>query len=604
MGRYENSLKCVEIRRLLDTRNYKKAASILETMDVDKIKSITDLNAFADVYRKTGQYDLAEEILLRVYEKSPTYRVIYKLVTVSIKRGNLEAAEAYFKDYLEVAPETVEKYILRYRMDKVKHSSYETRIESLEQIKRIEYIEEWAYELAKLYHKAGMSAKCVAECDDIILWFSEGVIVEKAKMLRAYYVEGADILTRPLKVRDQLKKAQKSSSGLKMDTLDLSRQIQQLAESERQIKVARELQHDLEKTTNIQMAIQRDLEQTSMEQGEEEQQYYETEDENQPWLYGENNMYEQAPPMDEYQEHNYEDGTFYEAPVQEIENNHEEYVYSEQVEESPYSEAETKIQEDVQIASSMEPMGNIETEVDTKETELYEERNIAAYVQSCEEEAEKENQQKDGQQETMATQQSILEEDRLEKERALLESQETKRLEIEKIRAEKQILEQKRSESSLIIGGIDVSIFFADYAEDPNIRVQIVTLLQQLEADEACSHFLITADNIEDATAFSKSLAKALLKIGRIKSSKLAKINGNKLNRMDLVSKQNKLVDTTVVIEEANEMYVPTVKNVIELIEIMAQKVVVVLEGTDYDIDILLTENCILRDYFKYMIRL
>lgn len=597
MGRYENSLKCVEIRRLLDTRNYKKAAVILETMDVDKIKSITDLNAFADVYRKTGQYDLAEEILLRVYEKSPTYRVIYKLVTVSIKRGNLEAAEAYFKDYLEVAPETVEKYILRYRMDKVKHSSYETRIESLEQIKRIEYIEEWAYELAKLYHKAGMSAKCVAECDDIILWFSEGVIVEKAKMLRAYYVEGADILSRPLKVRDQLKKAQNNNSGLKMNTLDLSRQIEQLAESERQVKVARELQRDLEKTTNIQLAMQRDLEQTQQIQAEENtQEYYEV-DEGQPIMYGEDDVYEQIPVTNysDLEGQVYEEDTTAYVPPYEVET--EEDFGSNQeynMEEQKYMAEQQYIEEQQEIEGALrndeqESMESIEGNI---------EENIEApYLEGTGGSLEQEH--LEGIERNVETEQ-----EHLENERRLLERQETRRVEIEKIRAERQALLQQRLDSELVVGGVDVSIFFADYTNDSNIRVQIVTMLERLEADQECSHFLITAASIEDATAFSKCLAKALLKIGRIKSSKLAKINGIKLNRMDLVSKESKLMDTTVVIEQANEMYVPTVKNLIELIEIMAEKVVVVLEGTEYDIDILLTENCMLRDYFKYIIRL
>lgn len=188
MEKYDYIVKSSEIRKLVEKRMYQKALQILETMDVRKVKVLSDLSVFAEVYMQTGHYDEAEDILLRLRDKSASRRIIYQLIKLAIKRKNIEDAEAYYEEFVEAAPRDADKFILRYRIDKMEGKDYPTLIASLEELKEHDYTEKWAYELAKLYHKAGMADRCINECSDIILWFGEGVVVEKAKMLREHYL--------------------------------------------------------------------------------------------------------------------------------------------------------------------------------------------------------------------------------------------------------------------------------------------------------------------------------------------------------------------------------------------------------------------------------
>lgn len=188
MEKYDYIVKSSEIRKLVEKRMYQKALQIIETMDVRKIKVLSDLSVFAEVYMQTEHYDEAEDILLRLREKSASRRIIYQLIKLAIKRKNIEDAEDYYAEFVEAAPRDADKFILRYRIDKMEGKDYPTLIASLQELKEYDYTEKWAYELAKIYHKAGMVDRCINECSDIILWFGEGVVVEKARMLREHYL--------------------------------------------------------------------------------------------------------------------------------------------------------------------------------------------------------------------------------------------------------------------------------------------------------------------------------------------------------------------------------------------------------------------------------
>lgn len=192
MDKYENIVKLEEIRKLVDDNQYIKAIKVLDSMDINRIKSLTDLSIIADVFIQNERYDDATKVLYKMYDKTKARRILYQLVEVSIKRGYIEEAEENLDKYIKAAPSDSYRYIFRYCIDKRKGEPFEILIHSLEQLKEYEYIEKWAYELAKLYHKAGMKDKCIRECSDIVLWFGEGLYVEKAKLLKAYYVGEID----------------------------------------------------------------------------------------------------------------------------------------------------------------------------------------------------------------------------------------------------------------------------------------------------------------------------------------------------------------------------------------------------------------------------
>lgn len=186
MGRYEVTIKVAQIQRLVEERKYKKAAAVLATLDVRQIRSRADLHTFAEVYMKTEQFDAAKAIYLRLYKRNRTRRIIYRLIYLAIRTNELEEAESFYQEFLELSNSTRDNLILRYRIDKAKGVPIGQLIDTLEKLKEEEYIEEWAYELAKLYQRAGRDEDCRQECQDIKLWFGEGEIVERADMLLEY----------------------------------------------------------------------------------------------------------------------------------------------------------------------------------------------------------------------------------------------------------------------------------------------------------------------------------------------------------------------------------------------------------------------------------
>ncbi len=187
MGKYENTLKYIQLRKLVEEKDYIKALELAEELDQNRIRDISELRVIADVYRKNKQYEKAKGIYGVVYNEMPTRRNLFMYILLCIKSNSLNEAESLYQEYLTRDKYSVDKYILRYRIDKAVKAGRDVIIKDLEDIKREEYMEDWGYELAKQYHKAGMAEQCVKECYDLILWFSEGEIVEKAKLLKMHY---------------------------------------------------------------------------------------------------------------------------------------------------------------------------------------------------------------------------------------------------------------------------------------------------------------------------------------------------------------------------------------------------------------------------------
>lgn len=188
MGKYENTLKQVQLRNLLSEKKYDKALVMAEEMLADnKITDISELKLFADIYRKCGKYNEAKELYYNIYEEIHTRRILYSLISLCIKSKSVDEAKELYNDYIKKDKTSIDRYILKYRIDKASKADRSIIIEDLEQIKKCEYIEEWAYELAKQYHKAGRIEECIEECRQIIIWFSDGEIAERAKLLKMHH---------------------------------------------------------------------------------------------------------------------------------------------------------------------------------------------------------------------------------------------------------------------------------------------------------------------------------------------------------------------------------------------------------------------------------
>ena len=188
MDKYEYKLKLDQMKSLTAEGNYDEAAEIADTINWHKIKNVNALMKAGEIYEKTGRYEESRDILLMAYDRSPIGRmIIYHLAEVAIKMGNYDEAKDYYQEFVEIAPHDNLKYVLKYEICKAQGSDIKTLIAILEELKDQEYCEEWAYELACLYHRAGMSEKCIEACDELILWFGDGPYVEKALELKMLY---------------------------------------------------------------------------------------------------------------------------------------------------------------------------------------------------------------------------------------------------------------------------------------------------------------------------------------------------------------------------------------------------------------------------------
>jgi hypothetical protein len=229
LDKYEYKLRAEEIRELVKEKRYQEALPIVENIDWNRVRGASMLTIASEVYKANGKFEQSREILLLAYERHPGKRsIIFSLCELCLKMGDFIAAIKYYKEFVKVATRDSRRYILQYKIYESQDVSLEERIAVLEEYKRHDYRERWAYELAYLYHRQGLPTKCVEECDELIVWFGEGKYVKKAMELK--------MLHQPLTLVQQEKYkriTQNNQSGvvssqtdeldIKVKTMDMSK---------------------------------------------------------------------------------------------------------------------------------------------------------------------------------------------------------------------------------------------------------------------------------------------------------------------------------------------------------------------------------------------
>ena len=189
MDKNEYRAKLEEIGQLVDRQDYKGALKIVDTIDWRRVRSARTLCMVGEIYEANKRYEDSRKLLLLAHQRAPIGKtVLYRLVELSIKMGEFDEALNYYKKFVEISPNDNSRYILKYKIYRARRSPIEDQIAVLQEYKSREYTERWAYELARLYAKAGMKESCVEECDDLILWFSEGKYVTKAMELKMRFM--------------------------------------------------------------------------------------------------------------------------------------------------------------------------------------------------------------------------------------------------------------------------------------------------------------------------------------------------------------------------------------------------------------------------------
>lgn len=223
MDKHEYRVKTEQMLEYMEKKQYKKAMEIADTIDWHRVKSLSMLSTVSEIYECNGENQKSRDILFIAYDRSPGSRkIVYRLGTLAIKIDDLQEAMDCYEEFLSIAPKDPNQYILKYKILKAENAPLEEQIEALVDFKKMEYVEKWAYELAKLYNAAGMIPECLEECDDLILWFSEGKYVLKAMELKRQHKPLTPLqqekYDRFIEKKEQVKKAK--------EDLDATRKIE------------------------------------------------------------------------------------------------------------------------------------------------------------------------------------------------------------------------------------------------------------------------------------------------------------------------------------------------------------------------------------------
>jgi hypothetical protein len=567
MGSYENIVKLEEIRRKVDEGDLLSAQKILDTMDIRKVKNIADLNLMAEVYSENERYDEARELYQKIYERSKTRKALYQLVDISIKNSNPEDAQEYLKEYLKAAPKDFCQYIFRYRIDKLKGESYEQLIDSLETLKKTEYMEQWAYELAKLYYKAGMEKECIRECSDIVLWFGEGIYVEKAKMLRSYFSgeTDKDKIINELKRRSEMKSD--SSNTAEDDTSSASEQFEADHEEDKEEDTDNKVEYaEMDEAEYNAVNEQVDAEENETEYDIVNGQGHTTDNETE---------YAGAKEAELTAEHE----TVYGVYAQEEYTANDDELLDNEVELNQlYSDTE-------------EGLYQAENLLDTEDI-LDFENGLKKEIQNILSSAQPE----DGEEQAFHTS-NKTEEDRADQE---VEATIYKLLEEEDVEEE-----DKKLDSIAKAFQIDMDEIFGNFLQGNSVKRQLVKSLESILQEDAKSVFMIiTGSGSSEKTTLAKKFALFLNQSGRLNSSRVAKITADKLNTVDILAKKENLMDSCLVVEDAGNLKRVTIESLLELSRSLQGDIAIILEEEKKNLNKLFREYPKLMDLLKIRIHL
>jgi tetratricopeptide (TPR) repeat protein len=651
MERYASSLKMKEIKRLSLDKQYLKAMKILETLNVDKIRSMSDLSVIAEVLIHNDEYEDAMEILLRIYERSCSRRIIEQLIDVSIKMKNMEETKEYYKEYLRIAPKDPYRLVLRYRIEKANHVPYAQRIETLVQLKQEDYMEEWAYELAKLYHKTGQVDKCVDECSDIILWFGQGIIVEKARLLKEHYTSGFNIT-------DNLKAGEFDATKSLEEVIRQVKQKRGISQHKvvnQQATVASALDIDSTVSDSNQfdndalylnsgkaadmVSIHNDLEEEKTDYQVEENELDEVESTQNQEEYTKEAVVLEDQPIEQSMETPVEAEYVLTPDVVKEVRARVSGLKSETMEvEEPEKEIgeEDKLQDSVQEESTADLQQNNDStlsiddepeETSIEEQTSMEEKTLEEEQTSMEEKTLEEEQtyteEKTLEEEQTSTEEKTLEEDQTSmeektstKEQNSEEEHFLTEEELQKMKAKMKKLQENdvtktyRHDSPDIVEdgdityayGVNLNTIFQNFINNESIKNQLLSILKNMDSRKRCNNFMICGDIQTGKTSLARAIAIAMWKLKRIPTKKVAKINALKLNEINLIEKMEQLADGSLVIENAGLLNSNTVKSIIQMIEHYDGRILVLFEERTRNMEELMNKEQELRTFFTHRI--
>lgn len=550
MGSYENVVKIEEIKKKVSEGDLLSAQRILDTMEIRKIKNMTDLGVIAGVYADNERYEEASELYVKIYEKTKSRKALYQLVEILIKLNNAEDAQYYLRQYEKIAPRDYNIYVFRYKLAKLRGESFENQIEILEELKNAEYTEKWAYELAKLYYKAGMEEECIRVCSDIELWFGEGTYVEKARILRSTYSGEAD----KERIMEEIRRRAELVGSLTEDNEQPDHEtgtyygnaeeeldpVENTEDPEGELYTGTDFMLH-EDTGELEDDLKKDIQNImTQDQPEEVAEYY---------------YDEELPDTDAYRREQEE------QPDLSPEGQTTEYAYA--ADEAADTKTDVTHQETfMEAEASVRP----ENEGPAKEKEAVTSRELSAQAEE-EQEVEK------------VIYQALREDEMDEEDRKL-----------------KQLTQELQ---------IDTDELFGNFLHILSVKKQLVKSLEMILSERSrLQMMIITGTEGSGKTTLAKDMALFYYKSGKLKSSKLAKISADKLNTVDILTKKEILRDCCLVVENASELKRTTIDSLLELANQLHGDLAIIFEEDKKNMNKLFREYPKLMDLLKNRIHL
>lgn len=509
--RYRAIVRLEEIRSLSEAGEYEAAKEIADSIRKERLKDVGDLFLLAEVYRKSGELATAKEILLRIYEKKVTWRVLEELMEVCLAEKNPEEAQTYLKQYGKLSGGDPRGYIYEYRIGRQLHRPDEELLPVLQTLKAEEYTEKYAYELAKLYHKLGREQECMAECADLILWFGEGTYVERAKALQAYY--------RGELSADDIKQEAERRIQEAEDRRAKEEEDRRAFEAE-QRRVAEEQQLAEETARRLEEEEQLALEDVYRAIAEE---HFEAE---------ETDGYEQA---ESYVAVNGTGAQEISAETEYPEPEEEEKAAPEET----YREQGSLFGEDFfeEAAVTEEPMW--EEDASLFATEEVPEESVCAGTVNEPEDAE------DYEQMSLF----VTRDNPVWEEPAMLTP----------LGKELSVRLEER--------GLVFEELLHEFAYIERVRKQLVRMLEVVvTVRKKCHCLIITGEDNSGKTSLGTYLAKLLYELSYVKTPRVAKISAERLNKIDLNEKKEQLKDVCLIVENAGMMTDATAESLLQFI--------------------------------------
>ena len=629
MGRYDSSVRCAQIRELIEEKQYLEAMEEIEELRFEEVPTITDLYLFANLFLKAEKMDIAKELYYTVYHRTSSRPALYRLLMLTIRMGDLEEAKELYQAYEIVSGMTLDTYELKYRLAKAEGASYETLIEILEELKKNEYTEEWGYQLARLYELQGRREDCIAECEDLMLWFGSGKIVEKAKELR-------ENCLNPLWQKpnwEEIPEPEEPEDEEEVKVAYAPAQVMDIASNE-----------EPQSEPEVQPAVLGDYGRTREEPVAEEVEEVEEEPDTETEVEEATEKPVEEPEAEELVEEPVEETVTEEVkeePVEETvaeeatekpveENEVEETISEENEDDSEKTEGESD-KEEAEEADHPKKKGflnrlinyfkvDLDTfddeddfpeELDTDKQETTEELDAKAIVAkeaqeimetaTAREEAEDdEMEEKDEPKlETAVKKQTTTQleslEDQLEEmkeKRKVINLEDT--MNLDKIRIKSHPLSGRPME---VEACEDVSVNGITYCT-------LKTAIKKMPQEERTIHFALTGAAPGISLAVAKKLFKELKKNQYFEAKNIGKIQAEKLDEVDLEEWIEKFIGGCMYIENAPALSEESVEKIREMIAKYGKQIVIVLEGDYEKMDDFLGHHRNLEKQICYKIRL